>query len=156
MVVASLLSGRLRVRDEGLKREPLVDRVRDALMGTPGVAQVDANPRVGSLLVLYDAALAAAEQILKTIAELLGSAGEAGGQEEPRSASGRIPFVGKASLSVSPAVRRKVVNLGMLASLLLSVAAAILDFKKLHILAGVVFLALFGDHFFQRREQMFA
>ncbi len=156
MVVASLLDGRLRVRDEGLKREPLADRVREALLGTPGVAAVEANPRVGSLLVMYDAALAAAEQILKTISELLGSTREAAGSEEPRARSVRNPFAGKVSLSLTPAVRRKVVNIGMLASLLLSVAAAILDFKKLHILSGVVFLALFGDHLFQRKEQMFA
>ena len=155
MVVASLLDGRVRVRDEALKSEPRAAQVRDALLATPGVAAAEVNLRVGSMLVLYDAALAAVDQILESIAGLLGTSvtpGEAAAQKRPF----RMPLAGKVSLSLTPAVKRRVVNIGMFASLLLSVAAAILDLKKLHILAGVVFLALFGDHFYQRKGQMFA
>ena len=154
MVVASLLDGRVRVRDEALKSEPRAARVRDALMATPGVAAAEVNLRVGSMLVLYDAALAAVDRILETIAGLLGTSvttGEAAPQRPFR-----MPLAGKMSLAITPAVKRRVVNMGMFASLLLSVAAAVLDLKKLHILAGVVFLALFGDHFYQRKGQMFA
>lgn len=151
MVVASVLDGRVRVRDEGLKNGPLAAQVADALLDTPGVAKAQANPRVGSLLVLFDAALVAAERILATIADLLGAE-----QPEPGPArAAEVPWR-KFSISLPPAARRRVVNLGMLASLALSMAAAVFDFKKLHILAGILFLALFGDHLFQRKEAMFA
>lgn len=156
MIVASLLDGRLRVRDEALKREPLATRVRDALLATPGVAAAEVNPRVGSMLVLYDAALAAVDQILETVAGLLGTSVQAGPETAAPGRPARMPLSGGMSLFPSPAMKRRVVNLGMLASLALSIAAAVLDFKKLHILAGILFLALFGDHFYQRREQMFA
>lgn len=155
MVVASILNGRVRVRDEALKREPLAAQVRDALLATPGVAAAEVNPRVGSMLVLYDAALAAVEQILKTIEGFIGTGIQESGSVAPQR-PGRMPLAGRLSLSLTPAVKRRVVNTGMLVSLALSVAAAVLDFKKLHILAGILFLALFGDHLYQRKEQMFA
>ncbi|WP_051292827.1 heavy-metal-associated domain-containing protein [Citrifermentans bremense] len=159
MVVASLLNGRVRVRDEGLKKQPLLSRVTEALIATPGVTSAEANTRVGSLLVFYDAALAAAEQILKRISELLDSPQEAppSAEAEAGGATSRhFPFSRGMSLSILPALRRRVVNYGMLAALALSVGAAIIHFKKLHVLTGIVFLALFGDHLYQRRGQMFA
>lgn len=156
MIVASLLNGRVRVRDEALKRGALAALVTDALMDTPGVASAEVNPRVGSLLVLYDAALVAVERILEAVSELVGSSPPAEGPAQAVSGPGGVPFVRRMSLSLPAAVKKRVVNIGMLASLLLSVAAAILDFKKLHVLAGILFLALFGDHLYMRKEHMFA
>ncbi|WP_298433577.1 heavy-metal-associated domain-containing protein [Geobacter sp.] len=150
MVVASHFDGRIRIRDEGLKKEPLLARVREALLATPGVSAVEGNPRVGSLLVLYSAALTAVEKILETIADLIGS-GETG---EKTAESGKV--LARVPFSIPAKVKRKATNFGMLAALLLSVAAAIFDLKKLHILAGIVFLALFGVHFFERKEYLFA
>ena len=156
MVVASLLDGRVRIRDEGLKREPLVTRVREALLATPGISQVDANPRVGSLLILYSAALTAVEKILKMVSELLGSGVEASGSAEPAQSTGRR-LLGKVSLAVPSVLKTRTINnIGMLASLALSLAAAIFSLKKLHILAGIIFVALFGRHFYERRTRMFA
>ena len=156
MVVASLLEGRVRVRDEGLKREPLITRVREALLATPGVSEVEANPRVGSLLVLYSAALTAAEKILKTVSDLLGSGEEVRGRgaAEPARSAWKMPSLGKLS-PISPRVKGQLVNIGMLASLVISLAAAIFGLKKLHILTGIIFVVLFGDHFYQRKEYMF-
>lgn len=156
MVVASSLDGRVRVRDEGLKKEPLITRVREALLATPGVSGVEANPRVGSLLILYSAALTAVEKILKTVSDLLGSGEEVRGPAQPVQSLGKMPFAGKLSLSIPPRVKSKLVNIGMLASLVLSLAAAVFGLKKLHVLTGIVFVLLFGDHFYQRRAQMFA
>lgn len=156
MVVASVLDGRIRVRDEGLKKEPLLSRVREALLETPGVAAVEVNPRVGSLLVLFDAALAAAQRLLQVVSDLLGQPLPA---EEPAAAAQGTPgrfFARKVSFALSPALKKRVINIGMLASLLLSVAAAVFHFKKLHVLTGIVFLALFGDHYYQRRSLMFS
>lgn len=165
MVVASQLEGRVRIRDEGLKREPLASRVKEALLATPGVSGVEANTRVGSLLVLYSAALTAAEKILKTVSQLLGSArepaGEAGqegaeGAEAPR-AAWKLPLPWRTPHAERSVLKRRVLNnIGMLAALTVSLVAAIFHLKKLHILTGVIFLALFGDHFYQRRARMFA
>ena len=174
MVVASLLDGRVRVRDEGLRREPLVNRVREALLALPGVDAVEANPRVGSLLIIYSAALTAVEKILKTVSNLVGSEEEGRDSAEPAPGREKTPFaekassatarvrrqllslVGRAALAVPPATKKRLVNIGMLASLALSLAAAIFGFKKLHVLAGIVFVVLFGDHFYQKKEAMFA
>jgi len=155
MVVASLLHGRMRVRDAGLKKDALAAQVTDALLETPGVASAEVNLRVGSLLVLYDAAVVGAQAVLDTISGFLGSPEEEVPVEEAQGPSGRS-CCGRMSLSVPPAVRRRIVNLGMMASLALSVAAAVFDLKKLHVLAGIVFLALFGDHFLQKKERVFA
>jgi len=174
MVVASLVDGRVRIRDEGLKREELVTRVSEALLATPGVSGVEANPRVGSLLVLFSAALTAVEKILKTVSDLVGSSEEMRDSAEPAQNPGKLPFaerassaiprvrkkllslVGRASLAIPPGAKRNLVNIGMLASLALSLAAAVFGMKKLHILAGIIFVALFGDHFYQKRDVMFA
>lgn len=150
MVVASHFEGRIRIRDEGLKGEPLLSRIREVLLATPGVSGVEANPRVGSLLVLYTAAVTGTEAILKVVSDFLGSAEMAGKAAQAKRVSARAPF------SIPARVKRNVGNIGMLAALLLSVAAAIFDLKKLHILAGIVFLALFGVHFFERKEYIFA
>lgn len=176
MVVASLIDGRVRVRDEGLKKEQLAERVKEELMADPGVSSVEVNPRVGSLLIIYRAAVTAVEKILHLLSELLGSGPEPGKSEEEAhhregrrswepSHPGKVPF-GKVSLgslrfgrmpfSISRGLRRTLVNFGMLASLVISVGLAFLDLKKLHILTGVVFMLLFGDHFYQRRGHMFA
>lgn len=152
MVVASHIDGRIRIRDEGLKKEPLLARVREALLAMPGVSGVEGNPRVGSLLVLYSAAVTGVERILETVAGLVGS-GEAG-KEAAEAGSVFARVSAKVPFSIPAKVKRNVANIGMLGALLLSVAAAIFDLKKLHILAGIVFLALFGSHVFERKEYL--
>ena len=164
MVVASQMDGRVRIRDEGLKREPLASKVREALLATPGVSGVEANTRVGSLLVLYSAALTPAEKILKMVSQLLGSPLEQarpaeasqGGAEEPRR-SWKMPLPWRTPHAERSVLKRRMMgNIGMLAALTVSMVAAIFHLKKLHILTGIIFLFLFGDHFYQRRTRMFA
>ncbi len=65
MEITSHFESRVRIRDEGLKKEPLLSRAREALLAMPGVSEVEANPRVGSLLVLYAAAVTAVEKMMK-------------------------------------------------------------------------------------------
>lgn len=150
MVVSSHFEGRARIRDEGLRKEPLITRAREALLAMPGVSGVEGNARVGSLLVLYNAAVTGIEKIIETVADLKGSV-EVGVEAR---GGGRVSA--RPLFSIPARVKRNVTNFGMLAALLLSVAAAIFDLKKLHILAGIVFLALFGVHFFERKEYLFA
>lgn len=149
MVVASHFEGRARIRDERLRNERVAASVREALLGSPGVDGVEANTRVGSLLILYSATVTGMERIQEVVSGFLGSV------EEPVSA-GRERIIPRVSLSIPPRLKRNVVNVGMLASLLLSIVAAIFDLKKLHILTGILFLAFFGDHLYERRQLIFA
>lgn len=150
MVVASHVAGRIRIRDEKLRREAVAGRVRDALAATPGVSDVEVNPRVGSVLVIYSPAVTEGNKILSDVSELLGSvSGEEGASVAPAKVCPRI------SLSLSPRVKRNVVNIGMLSALVLSLAALLFHLKKLHYLAGIVFVALFGDHLYERRQLLF-
>jgi len=47
-------------------------------------------------------------------------------------------------------------NMGMLASLVLSITAALIHLKKFHVLAGALFLLFFGNHFYERKRFFFA
>ncbi|SNB45504.1 hypothetical protein [Geobacter sp. DSM 9736] len=149
MVIASHFGGRVRIRDDSLKREPMIARASEALMNMPGVTGVEGNPRVGSLLVLYSAAVTGVDRIIEAAADLL-SSGEVEGESTE---AGRVSSC--ALFRIPARVKRNIANLGMLASLVLSVAAAIFDLKKLHILAGIIFLALFGVHVFERKEYVY-
>lgn len=152
MDVTSHIAGRLRIRDEGLKKEALLSQVTEALLAAPGVTNVEANPRVGSLLILYSAAVTGMEKIQQILSGFLGAA-----QSAVRACSvGTARILGKLPTALSPRVKRIAVNVGMLASLVVSLAAAMLGLKKLHILAGVIYLAIFGTHLFERRRFLFA
>jgi hypothetical protein len=174
MEVSSHFEGRVRVRDAGLKQEPLLAKAREALLALPGVSEVEANPRVGSLLVLYSAAVTAAGKILRVLSEILGieepaesavpleeAAGRAGATLGRTLGSTLAKTLGKIVPRVPFAVpallkKRIVNNIGMLVSLGLSLGAAALYFKKIHILAGIVFVGFFGIHLFERRKMVFA
>lgn len=148
MVVASHVAGRIRIRDEKLRREAVAGRVRDALAATPGVSDVEVNPRVGSVLVIYSAVATGGEAVLEVVSGLLGSVEEG----VPAAPAAGCP---KISLTISPKMKRKAVNIGMLSALVLSLAALLFHLKKLHYLAGIVFVALFGDHLYERRQLLF-
>lgn len=152
MVVASHVDGRVRIRDDGLKKGGTASRIKEALLAEPGVSGVESNPRVGSLLVLYSAALTALEKILKKISEMLGSSLEAPGSEERPRSFPKIPL----SISIPAAIKRKALNVGMLLSLILSVGAAVVCLKKLHIALGIIFTALAAQHTYQRRRLILA
>ena len=157
MEITSHFEGRVRIRDDGLKKEPLLSRAREALLAMPGVSEVEANPRVGSLLVLYAAAVTAVEKMMKTLSDILGSWEEVRAADEPGQAIGKIPFARRVSFTMPSVMKRRIMNnIGMLASLALSLGAAVFYLKKLHVLAGIVFVALFGIHLFERRQQVFA
>ena len=152
MVVTSHIEGRVRIRDEGLKKEALLSKVRNSLEDCPGIGSVEANLRVGSILVLYDATVTGLERISAIIAEFLG-------ENEPVAEARMENFsrvLRKIPRTIPARAKRIAVNVGMIGSLVLSIAAAIINLKKLHILAGVIFLAFFGIHAYERKELLFA
>lgn len=152
MQVASCIDGRIRIRDPQLTQKGVADAVCEALSALPGISQVTVNERVGSLLVIYSAAVTRLQSIMGSITALLGDEEEA----TPFARSGeQAPFV-SGLRSPGLAGRRSAVNLGMLASLVTSMLGIMFGLKKLHYAAGVIFLALFGIHFFKRRRAVFA
>lgn len=63
------LPGRLRLRLAALRRNPaLAARLRHTLAPLPGVADVEANPLTGSLLVRYDPAAGPVRAIAAALA----------------------------------------------------------------------------------------
>jgi hypothetical protein len=159
MVIASCIDGRLRVRDELLRNAAAADAVRRVLLAAPGVRQVSANPRAGSLLIIYQQA----QTTLRKITDLLNryllpeSSVPASLTErsptERRSHDRRIGPPTRRS-ELFPRIRRQAVNLGMLAALLVSMAGAVLGAKMLHIVAGVVFLGVLAIHLFEKRRSL--
>lgn len=152
MLVASCIDGRIRIRDQQLTQKGVAEAVCETLSALPGIGLVTVNERVGSLLVIYSAAVTRLQNILESITGLLGDEEET----TPSARSGeQAPSVsGIRSLGLSG--RKSAVNLGMLASLVTSMLGIMFGLKKLHYAAGMIFLALFGIHFFKRRRAVFA
>lgn len=153
MIIASHFDGRIRIRDQQLTNKGVAQAISDALSALPGVGQVTVNERVGSLLVIYSAAMTKLQSIMERISGLLG--------EAPQESMGAAPFskenccvTGLRSLRLPG--KKAVVNLGMLATLVTSMLGIMFGLKKLHVAAGVLFLAIFGIHIFERRRAMFA
>ena len=152
MQIASCIDGRIRIRDNQLTKKDVAEAVCEALSALPGISQVTVNERVGSLLVIYSAAVTKLQSIMESITGLLGDEEET----TPSARSGKqAPLIsGIRSLGLSG--RKSAVNLGMLASLVTSMLGILFGLKKLHYAAGMIFLALFGIHFFKRRHAVFA
>lgn len=148
MLIASCIDGRLRIRDQQLTQKHFAEAVREALSALPGISQVNINEKIGSLLIVYSAAVTNLRGILDAIIEQLGEVEEPLNARSGERASGKQPL--------GPAGRKSAVNMGMLASLLTSVIGIMLGLKKLHVGAGILFLAFFGIHFFKRRRAVFA
>ncbi|BBA71662.1 hypothetical protein [Geobacter sulfurreducens] len=151
MVIASHVAGRLRIRDEKVRRESVAGRVREALAATTGVSSVEVSARVGSVLIIYSGAVTGAD-ILAVVSKLVGSAvvEEVVAPEPSKKAGPRI------SLAVSPRLKRNAANIGMISTLALSLVAAPFHLKKLHVVAGIAFTVLVGDHLYERRQLLFA
>lgn len=150
MEIASHCAGRIRIRDERLKHEGTASGLCRSLLERAGVVAADASSRVGSLLIHYAPGETTGEAVFAAVAGLLDA------QPLRTRPTALRPTTRRPSGTLPARLQRRIKMIGMLASLLLSVAAAALDLKKLHILAGVVFLALFGDHLYERRGMLFA
>jgi len=159
MVIASCIDGRLRIRDEVLRNASAAETVRRALLAVPGIREVSANPRAGSLLVLYHQAQTTLRKITDLLRRHLLPERSATASLPERSASERRAHDRRTlptrRSELASGIRRRAVNLGMLAALLVSMAGAVLDAKTLHIVAGVFFLGVLAIHLFDKRRSLF-
>lgn len=149
MTITSKIPGRIRIRDQHLTRADRAEQVRTDLLAMNGVTEVTVGIRTGSLLIIYSTAHSCLQGIMELLTGLFGTA------EESSDSSG-CSFRAADLLAPGAPMRRNAVNLGMLASLLTSMVGIMVGLKKLHVAAGILFLAIFGVHVFERRRVMFA
>ncbi len=73
IVVTHALPGRVRLKIPRVKHNPeLARKAQENLSRVPGVQKVEANPATGSLLILYDLAMAASMEALGPLGEIFG------------------------------------------------------------------------------------
>jgi hypothetical protein len=130
-VIVSSTPGRVRVRHPSLRSRSRAQQARETLLALPGVQSAAGDARVGSLLVTYDPAQTSEAVVFAALG--LGSMPE---HTTDSRVWPRIP-VGTA---------------GMATSLVMSLGAAAVKIKWLHVAAGVVFVALVGVHVFGRTQ----
>jgi len=156
MEIVSNCAGRARFRDPALKREQLLAQAQQVLSALPGVDSVEANPRVGSLLVRFDPSRAALEALVQALSAGVGLTGEPVGVPVTAGAAPRRRR-GTPKKAALPLVDRRVLkNLGLLATLSLSMGGVLFHLKKVHYLSGLAFLALSGDHVLERKRALFS
>jgi hypothetical protein len=146
MMIASHVEGRLRVRGGELKDSSLVEAVRESLLTRDGVREVSANSKTGSLLIFYNPSPEVMEGVLNTLTPYLQDFGESSPPKTRTSILTKLPNLPN---------RRRVVHLGMLSSLGVSLLGAALDLKKLHIFTGIAWLVFLGFHLSGKKRILF-
>lgn len=128
-MITSFIEGRIRIRDEALKTDSISASIKSRLLKVKGVSGVEANTKVGSILIVYDNSTDISEVMsaLKNYIKI--------SKTSPEKA-----------LRVRKGTIKKAVNTGMLASLMISLIGAAFDIKKLHITTGIIFLGFLGSH----------
>jgi copper chaperone CopZ len=157
MEIVSHFEGRVRFRDQVLRRDQVLAQAQEAVQALPGVRAVEANPRSGSLLVHYDPGQIGLDPLVQAISGLAGlSVGAT--QSKPAEAQPR-PRVRTAGRRATDTVFggrpvRVLKNVGMLATMSVSMGALLFHLKKVHLLSGLAFLALSGDHVLERKRAL--
>lgn len=133
MVIVSNVAGRIRVRSRRLKSAAFAQAVKADLESYPGVTHVHANPRAGSVAVLFDTDAVNADKL------------------EDRIEQACIPAAGPSNRDPGSSARlsatlNRATKIGMLTTLSASLAYAAKGDKKPHIRFGIGFLAFAGLH----------
>jgi len=150
MVTVSDFEGRLRIRDKRLQDPLVAEAVREDLAASPEVYQSKANVKAGSLLVLYRHSSGVREWIMSRISRHLQS-----GQGEAVHPDGSARPVDSPRWVRTP-YRRRLVKRGMLAALALSLLGAVFDWKKLHVISGILFVGVLGFHLSGNKRRLLA
>lgn len=149
MTITSNIPGRMRVRDQSLTRADRAEQVRGGLLAMDGVTEVTVGVRTGSLLIVYSTTQTCLQGIMELLTGLFGAGEENGG-------SCGCSFRAADMLAPGAPMRKNAVNLGMLASLLISMVGVLIGLKKLHYAVGMLFLGFAGIHVFERRRALCA
>jgi hypothetical protein len=136
-MIASSSKGRLRLRHPDFF-DPSLNL--EAMRKVPGVAQVEHNPKTGSVLILYDPATVDLETAESVLAELDPEALAEGPPTDPQ-------------LLGTPPDKTLNETVGMLVCLLALTASGFFKAKKLHVMAGLFFLEMAAEHLWRLRRR---
>ncbi|HRD35152.1 MAG TPA: hypothetical protein PLR02_12960 [Rhodocyclaceae bacterium] len=137
--VVSTLPGRVRVRDKALRNPALCARVEAQLRQIEGLAVMQPNPSVGSIVLHFAAGDIDPLELERKIDAIIDAA-----IATPRP-SGARPL----RLQVN-----RVAKLGMLGSLTASLALAASGQKRWHAVTGAAFVACLGVHLGVHRRNL--
>lgn len=135
-MIASAVSGRIRVRSNSLKKNTVLSAVKKTIQALDGVKKVRGNPEAGSLIVFYDIEVVS-EFVMEELVESICDSGAA--SVAPDNNGSRMGQLTK---------------LGMVSTLVPTVAFAIAGKKKYHVYAGTAFLFFAGLHMSRYVERL--
>ena len=144
-MITSFIDGRVRIKDEAFRLPSLASMVRSILISTEGVKEVAVNQRVGSLLIIYDSSKINIRALIHSLRGYI-----------TMSEDIETKKMAKVSRVFKQINVRRIANTGMLASLVMTLFAAAIDFTKVHVAAGLLFLGFWSIHLFRYREMIFA
>ena len=146
-MIASCIEGRIRFRHPALSDPELLEIVTSQLAAMPGITEIEANPRTGSVLVTHDASVASrdlvamAEALAATHAEALAAAAPA----KP------------AKKRVTPAqLKRRTQKIGLATCMAGAVATGLADTKAAHLAFGFALAGFAAWHLTMHRRRFLA
>ncbi|BAH76325.1 HMA2 domain-containing protein [Solidesulfovibrio magneticus] len=146
-MIASCIEGRIRFRHPALSDPELLEIVTSQLAAMPGITEIEANPRTGSVLVSHDASVATsdlvamAEALAATHAEALASAAPA----KP------------AKKRMTPAqLKRRTQKIGLATCMAGAVATGLADTKAAHLTFGFALAGFAAWHLTMHRRRFLA
>lgn len=146
-MIASCIEGRIRFRHPALSDPELLEIVTSQLAAMPGITEIEANPRTGSVLVSHDASVATsdlvamAEALAATHAEALASVAPAKPAKKP----------------MTPAqLKRRTQKIGLATCMAGAVATGLADTKAAHLTFGFALAGFAAWHFYMHRRRFLA
>lgn len=133
-MIVSFIDGRIRLRHEVLKSIAVAEKIQKDFMLAKGVINVSVNNKTGGMLIIYDSKSVDIRSII---------------HEANLSAHTRT------NDKVSLVNSKKILNTGMLASLIISLLSAAAGFSHLHVAGGVVFVSFAFVHIYRHRLILF-
>lgn len=140
--IVSSVPGRIRLRDDALRRLAPLERLRTVLAAIDGVLSAEANAVAGSIVLRYDAARVAQPALEAQVDAAANAALAASHRSQPRRTH-------------SPQRRvNRYAKYGMLGSLATSLAFAATGRKRWHAASGGLFLVCLAMHLAMNRRDL--
>lgn len=151
MAITSYLPGRIRLQDQRLAQSSEADRIRSMLLTLPGIKEATVNRRNASMLVTYHPA-SGVEELLRNNGYLADRAETA--PLKPVSSRGKCRKQAQKG-ALLPFTGRQILNYGMMITFAASGIGIALHYKKLHALAGFLFIGIGSLHMYDKRKTLF-
>ncbi|MDR3323878.1 MAG: hypothetical protein LBS89_06720 [Zoogloeaceae bacterium] len=165
-LIVSSIPGRMRVRHPALVASGKLARLQAAVLDFYAGCQIEANPRIGSLLLVYDAQAVAREAMEAAVLRFASAGGleeipapQEAGQEKQEFWRGGVRSPSGQGKQYAPAQARMLVlnryaKYGMLASLGATLYLAAAGKRRWHALSGAAFVGALGVHLATHRQRI--